>query len=75
MPPEMLTQREDVFISGGRGKGKEREVVKSIKMPESLHRRLKYYALLSERTETDIVAEILRKELDTLNIQLPAAML
>ena len=69
LPPEIITQRESTFITG-----RERDVVKSIRMSESIHKRLKYYALLQGRTETDIVVEVLRRELDALNIRLPAEM-
>ena len=69
LPQEIITQREHAFVSG-----RERDVVKSIRMPESLHKRLKYYALVQSRTETDIVVELLRRELDSLNIQFPSEM-
>jgi len=65
----MLTQRENAFI-----RGRERDVLKSVRMPESLHRRLKYFALCQGRTETDIVVELVRRELDGLKVQLPPDM-
>lgn len=70
LPPEIVASRENTFISG-----RERDFVKSIRMPESLHKRLKYYALLNGRTETDIVVEVLKRELDDLKIVLPREML
>ena len=66
---ESLLQREDVFVSG-----RERDVVKSIRMPETLSKRLKFCAFIQCRTETDIVVEILKRELDSLNIRLPEEM-
>ena len=70
LQPEAIIQRENAFV-----RGRERDVVKSIRMPESLHKRLKYYSLLQGRTETDVVVELLKRELDLLNIQLPAEMI
>lgn len=69
LPQEIITHRERAFVSG-----REREVVKSVRMPESLHKRLKYYALIQGRTETDIVVEIVRRELDALNVHFPSEM-
>lgn len=69
VPHEIIMQREQVFVTG-----RERDIVKSIRMPESLHKRLKYYALIQSRTETDIVVEVLRRELDALHVQFPTEM-
>jgi hypothetical protein len=66
---DSILKREDVFVSG-----RERDVVKSIRMPETLSKRLKYYAFINSRTETDIFVELLKRELDLLNVRLPEEM-
>lgn len=37
----------------------------SIKIDDDLHKRLKLYAVNQERTITDIVVELVKKELET----------
>lgn len=66
---EEYSQRVESFVTG-----KERDIVKSIRMPVSVHKRLKFYALMTDRTETDVVVELIKRELDRLNVKVPTQM-
>ena len=68
--PQIHHEMPEVDIQKHR---REPEVVKSIKMAESLSKKLKYYALLSGKTETSIVSNLLTKHLE--DIQLPKEMI